>query len=710
MSHQTASSSAHAQPHAPPNYILQTVFPILDVDGVANDAVEDEAQRVMLELAVRLARRIMFSPICRDLVIRSLSLDEAPVDDKASLPLPLDPRTIPINQSVEARFDQFKRSGEMTIVVDPYLDGYGGTDPEILPWIKIRIDLVRSAGKAWENRSSNPNSLNYILFFVSVVILHEMVHLMRMNDIGVTDNTPPSISNGEIYGELEEEDGTTGWYGEGGWALESSLLGGEFFVVMWPSGHPQQTYPDKVRRLVIQLTSPERWFYLPNTTISHIVEGRPGWQNLLPFAEPANAIPGINTEPRLRRHADPPPEYVYERDLSPLVIDHNPAVYCGHKGAAWRRGIDLMVLPTYPTLIITKVSQIIQFGRSAQLKWDDKIVLSTFGGQDLGDDGWKEVINGVESISGEKVFFIPSFFLPPEEILAKDDVDGAFHWNGAWPMNNHTTNLDSDKPFLNHEKPYMASVSPLFFTHYGTEGDWAFNKSVSLENVHVNIFLSSADGCFEYFIGTGYLLSLPPDQSPQFIEIISWNDFGESHYIGPLLGAQPGSERWTEGMDHEGFRVMIKYFIQKWKNQICRSPEKDSPSNDGNGDKGKLVVWYRTQSRDMSTAQDRVGKPDHSEWAQDLLNFFILLPTSQYSSKDTFTLHIQNGGHSHRPIPLEVGTVNLIPVPFYTGQVSFQVMKYGKQVIIEGKGMDVSQDGAGGGWNYNMWSGVFHAI
>ncbi|OCF54865.1 hypothetical protein L486_07520 [Kwoniella mangroviensis CBS 10435] len=145
MSHQTASSSAHAQPHAPPNYILQTVFPILDVDGVANDAVEDEAQRVMLELAVRLARRIMFSPICRDLVIRSLSLDEAPVDDKASLPLPLDPRTIPINQSVEARFDQFKRSGEMTIVVDPYLDGYSENDPETLPWIKIRIDNIMEA-------------------------------------------------------------------------------------------------------------------------------------------------------------------------------------------------------------------------------------------------------------------------------------------------------------------------------------------------------------------------------------------------------------------------------------------------------------------------------------------------------------------------------------------------------------------------------------
>ncbi|WWD04916.1 hypothetical protein V865_002987 [Kwoniella europaea PYCC6329] len=364
--------------------------------------------------------------------------------------------------------------------------------------------------------------------------------------------------------------------------------------------------------------------------------------------------------------------------------------------------LDLMVLPKDPKLIITKVIQIIQFGRSAQLRWDDKILLSTFGGQDLGDDGWREVIGGVESILGEKVFFIPSFFLPPEEILAKNYVDGAFHWNGAWPMNNHTTNLESDKPFLEHEKPYMAAVSPLFFTHYGTEGDWAFNKNWIYRSD--DLLLPSR---------LSQLLSLPPDQSPQFIEIISWNDFGESHYIGPVLGAQPGSERWTEGMDHEGFRVMIKYFIHKWKNQIHRGPDKNLPFGKGEEEKerGKLVVWYRTQSRDMQTAQDRVGKPDHSEWAQDLLNFFILLPTSQYSPKDTFTLHIQNRGHSHRPLPLEVGTVNLIPIPFYTGQVSFQVMKYGKQVIIEGKGMDISQEGEGGkGWNYNMWSGVFDAV
>lgn len=55
-------------------------------------------------------------------------------------------------------------------------------------------------------------------------------------------------------------------------------------------------------------------------------------------------------------------------------------------------------------------------------------------------------------------------------------------------MGNDSTNLKEDEPFLQsvsgshgsrliaQSKPYMAAISPLFSTHYGTEGQWAFNK------------------------------------------------------------------------------------------------------------------------------------------------------------------------------------------------------------------------------------------
>ena len=37
------------------------------------------------------------------------------------------------------------------------------------------------------------------------------------------------------------------------------------------------------------------------------------------------------------------------------------------------------------------------------------------------------------------------------------------------------------------------------------------------------------------------------------VEIITWNDYGESHYIGPIEGAQPNSQAWVDGMDHTGW-------------------------------------------------------------------------------------------------------------------------------------------------------------
>jgi hypothetical protein len=30
------------------------------------------------------------------------------------------------------------------------------------------------------------------------------------------------------------------------------------------------------------------------------------------------------------------------------------------------------------------------------------------------------------------------------------------------------------------------------------------------------------------------------------------DDYGESHYIGPIEGAQPMSDAWVNGFDHQG--------------------------------------------------------------------------------------------------------------------------------------------------------------
>ena len=84
---------------------------------------------------------------------------------------------------------------------------------------------------------------------------------------------------------------------------------------------------------------------------------------------------------------------------------------------------------------------------------------------------------------------------------------------------------------------------------------------------------------------------------PQMVQIISWNDFGEryvssylgssltktkriasvgtdastrssfSHYIGPIEGSQPGSEAWTDGMCHDGWLELTKWFVGRYKGE-----------------------------------------------------------------------------------------------------------------------------------------------
>ena len=48
-----------------------------------------------------------------------------------------------------------------------------------------------------------------------------------------------------------------------------------------------------------------------------------------------------------------------------------------------------------------------------------------------------------------------------------------------------------------------------------------------------------------------------------FAEVVTWNDYGESHYVGPIEGIQPMSQSWVDGFDHQGmarFEALIDRF------------------------------------------------------------------------------------------------------------------------------------------------------
>ncbi len=120
----------------------------------------------------------------------------------------------------------------------------------------------------------------------------------------------------------------------------------------------------------------------------------------------------------------------------------------------------------------SRVGQMIQkYGsKPAQLKVDGKIFASSFAGDGLD-------MAALRAAAGSEVMFVPNFH--PEQGTDFSTIDGALNWM-AWPNdgNNkapkpgHSVSVeDGDNAFISalKGKPYLAPVSPWFFTHFGPE-------------------------------------------------------------------------------------------------------------------------------------------------------------------------------------------------------------------------------------------------
>lgn len=89
---------------------------------------------------------------------------------------------------------------------------------------------------------------------------------------------------------------------------------------------------------------------------------------------------------------------------------------------------------------------------------------------------------------------------------------------------------------------------------------------------------------------------------PDFVQIISWNDYGESHHIGPYY--QNAAEALTIGkapfnyatlMPHDGWRLTLPYWIDTYKKG------KATVTKEG------IVAWYRKSPAAACDAKGTVG-------------------------------------------------------------------------------------------------------
>ena len=92
----------------------------------------------------------------------------------------------------------------------------------------------------------------------------------------------------------------------------------------------------------------------------------------------------------------------------------------------------------------------------------------------------------------------------------------------------------------------------------------------------------------------------------QWAQILMLVDYGESHYIGPIKGAQPNSEAWVNGFDHTAWLHLCGYFAHlfKYERRIPSEPTADIVPNED-----RVFVWARPHPRDAEAYEDPVGRP-----------------------------------------------------------------------------------------------------
>jgi hypothetical protein len=237
------------------------------------------------------------------------------------------------------------------------------------------------------------------------------------------------------------------------------------------------------------------------------------------------------------------------------------------------------------------------------------------------------------------------------------------------------------------ELPYMMPVSPWFYTNLPGYGkNWIWNG----DNL--------------WYDRWQQVLSL----KPEFVEIISWNDYGESHYIGPLHeGAYAtfeignASYNYAAGHPHDGWRDFLPYVIDQYKGGGTKIAKEG------------VTAWFRQAPGKACANGGTMGNTEThgqkefppTEVLQDEVFYSALLRSA--SGVDVVVDiggTLQEGSWTnkpHGPVGIYHGSV---PFDNNTGQVVVTVSRRGK-VIAEMRGASILDSCLDDTQNWNAWVG-----
>ncbi|KAF8147293.1 glycoside hydrolase [Mycena galopus ATCC 62051] len=324
----------------------------------------------------------------------------------------------------------------------------------------------------------------------------------------------------------------------------------------------------------------------------------------------------------------------------------------------------------------------------------------TFG-QDTVPDGWRTQFTLSPALQG-KLEFVPSFFIDPATFTQFNGVmDGDFNFNSGWPIQVTTafaagiatdltgadgTNalnqfIGANATDIQHiqnlatlatggaKLTYMAAVAPWFFTHFSPQ---SFNKN----------FIFLAD---QHLYARRWETLIAERDQVDLVEVVTWNDYGESHYLGPIKGDLPaGSEVWVDGFPHQAFLDLTAVYAAAFKTGNAPVIAKD-----------EIIMYSRPHLANAQPA-DPIGPPTNFQVTQDAVWAIVMATapgnvTLSTTATDAQTFDVDAG-------------INKLSIPIAPGgTLNAELSRNGASVVtLANPGSNFTFNGAPNTFNYNI--------
>ncbi|KZT71491.1 glycoside hydrolase family 71 protein [Daedalea quercina L-15889] len=317
---------------------------------------------------------------------------------------------------------------------------------------------------------------------------------------------------------------------------------------------------------------------------------------------------------------------------------------------------------------------------SAMYTWNNAVLVSTYAGDNYDDSFWSGFKSSLSS-EGITISLAPAFTDYRDPSLADSllsdfsSIDGFFNW-WSWPDDvdaNLTTATDLAYQAViksNRTGPYIMSVSPWQFKNLGTsDTDW--------------VELSDTLWYYRW-------LQAIQDVNPDIVEIVTWNDYAESHYIGDInpnvnLG-DLAPNYVNSNFTHASWRNVAQYFISWYKNGSAPTVTND-----------QVVFWYRGWPK--ATSCSTGSPPRNSDFPVDAVFALSLL-----SSEATVGLYIGSNSFSwDAPAGASMGSV---PFPSEDSQIPYIAISRDGNTTKSGYGSLYVQQSDCSYYNFNPYVGI----